>query len=57
MSPFKQYIGTFLYDEFEIIEKIIINNKLKKFGFILLNLNKNSKKKIGHYIAVYCDNL
>lgn len=56
MSPFKLYIGTFLIDEFEIIEKIIIDNKFKKFGFILLNLNKNSKK-IGHYIAIFCDSL
>jgi hypothetical protein len=33
----------------------VYNNKMKKFGFILLNLKTSWKNKIGHYIAIYVD--
>jgi hypothetical protein len=38
MKPFKYYIKTIMEDELKIIFNAVYNNKMKKFGFILLNL-------------------
>lgn len=55
MKPFKYYIKTIMEDEINYIINFVHENKLKKFSFILLNLNKKWKSNVGHYIAIYVD--
>lgn len=54
MSPFKNYIGTFTLNQVNEIIKIIKDNNLKTFSFIINTLT-NKNKNVGHWIAIYVD--
>lgn len=54
MKIFKYFSGVCTWFNLDEIFDNIINKKLKKFWFIILNL-KNKSSKYGHYIAIYCD--
>lgn len=54
MSPFKNYLGTFTLNQVNQIIKIIKDNSIKSFSFIINTLT-NKNKNIGHWIAIYVD--
>lgn len=53
MHKYKYYLTTILYSDINSLYDNIVNNNIKKFGFIMLIIKKN--KNFGHFVACYCD--